>query len=367
MFRNFPAVSAGLGDFGIVGLEPFENDTLVHADELSLDFNLRSILFDDYPTLTGLHLNGGDLYLKVLEDGRANYDITKESTSTEPEVASNFKLGVDMIEINNVNLIYDDRSLKFVMALAEIEAKGSGEFTMDVYDLPLQLKATIVDLNYDGVHYLSNKKFRGETLLQVDLEQMKFTLAESKFGINEFLFDLNGIIGLPEEGIALDLTFGTEQTDFKNILSLVPGIYTESFSSINTTGTLSFGGFVKGLYGEDTYPAFDVNLEVKDGMFQYPDLPLPVKDINLSFQAKNESSQIENTSVTLPIFSMNVGSNPLSGDFKLANLRDYDLEGKLNGRLNLKELTAVFPIEKKPNWQVFWILMPVRKGAMIRR
>ncbi|SEF42590.1 AsmA-like C-terminal region-containing protein [Algoriphagus boritolerans] len=346
LFRNFPAVSAGLGDFGIVGLEPFENDTLVHADELSLDFNLRSILFDDYPTLTGLHLNGGDLYLKVLEDGRANYDITKESTSTEPEVASNFKLGVDMIEINNVNLIYDDRSLKFVMALAEIEAKGSGEFTMDVYDLPLQLKATIVDLNYDGVHYLSNKKFRGETLLQVDLEQMKFTLAESKFGINEFLFDLNGIIGLPEEGIALDLTFGTEQTDFKNILSLVPGIYTESFSSINTTGTLSFGGFVKGLYGEDTYPAFDVNLEVKDGMFQYPDLPLPVKDINLSFQAKNESSQIENTSVTLPIFSMNVGSNPLSGDFKLANLRDYDLEGKLNGRLNLKELTAVFPIEK---------------------
>ncbi|WP_332910276.1 hypothetical protein [Algoriphagus boritolerans] len=183
-------------------------------------------------------------------------------------------------------------------------------------------------------------------MLQVDLEQMKFTLAESKFGINEFLFDLNGIIGLPEEGIALDLTFGTEQTDFKNILSLVPGIYTESFSSINTTGTLSFGGFVKGLYGEDTYPAFDVNLEVKDGMFQYPDLPLPVKDINLSFQAKNESSQIENTSVTLPIFSMNVGSNPLSGDFKLANLRDYDLEGKLNGRLNLKELTAVFPIEK---------------------
>ncbi|WP_332910277.1 hypothetical protein [Algoriphagus boritolerans] len=160
LFRNFPAVSAGLGDFGIVGLEPFENDTLVHADELSLDFNLRSILFDDYPTLTGLHLNGGDLYLKVLEDGRANYDITKESTSTEPEVASNFKLGVDMIEINNVNLIYDDRSLKFVMALAEIEAKGSGEFTMDVYDLPLQLKATIVDLNYDGVHYLSNKKIQ---------------------------------------------------------------------------------------------------------------------------------------------------------------------------------------------------------------
>ncbi|HSF55930.1 MAG TPA: hypothetical protein VLA71_19400, partial [Algoriphagus sp.] len=54
LFRSFPSVSAGLGDFGIVGLERFENDTLVHAEELALDFNLRSILFDDYPTLTGL-------------------------------------------------------------------------------------------------------------------------------------------------------------------------------------------------------------------------------------------------------------------------------------------------------------------------
>ncbi|MFN3999852.1 AsmA-like C-terminal region-containing protein [Algoriphagus sp.] len=346
LFRNFPSVSAGLGNFGIVGLEPFQNDTLVHAEELTMDFNLRSILFDDYPTLTGLHLNGGDLYIKVLEDGRANYDITKESTSTEPEAESNFKLGVDLIEINNVNLIYDDRSLKFVMALAGIEAKGSGKFTQDVYDLPLKLKATIADVNYEGVHYLSNKKFTGETLLQVDLEQMKFTVADGRFGLNDFLFDLSGVIGLPEEGIALDLTFGSEETDFKNILSLVPGIYTESFSSIKTTGTLAFNGFVKGLYAEDIFPAFDFRLDVKDGMFQYPDLPMPVKDINLNFQAKNETSILENTSISIPVFSMNLGSNPISGDFKLLNLKDYDLEGKLIGKLNLKELTSVFPIDK---------------------
>lgn len=346
LFRSFPSVSAGLGDFGIVGLEPFENDTLVHAEELALDFNLRSILFDEYPTLTGLHLNGGDLYIKVLEDGRANYDIVKESPESETETESNFQLGIDLIEVSNVNLIYDDRSLQFVMALAEIEAKGSGEFTLDVYDLPIEASATIADLSYEGVHYLSDKKFTGKTLLQVDMEQMKFTLANGHFGLNDFLFDLSGVIGLPENGIALDLTFGSNETDFKNILSLVPGIYTESFSTIKTTGTLAFNGLVKGHYGEDSYPAFDIKLAVQDGMFQYPDLPLPVKDINIDFQAKNESAQIENTSVSIPVFSMNVGSNPISGNFQLENLRDYDMEGKLNGRLNLKELTSVFPIDK---------------------
>lgn len=346
LFRSFPSVSAGLGDFGIVGLAPFENDTLVHAEELALDFNLKSVLFDDYPTLTGLHLNGGDLYIKVLSDGRTNYDIVKESTESEPETESNFQLGIDLIEINKVNLIYDDRSLNFVMALAEIEAKGSGEFTLDVYDLPLKATATIADVNYEGMHYLTDKKFKGETLLQVDMEQMKFTVSEGHFGLNDFLFDLSGSIALPEGGIALDLIFESKETDFKNVLSLVPGIYTESFSTIKTTGTLAFDGFIKGLYSDATYPAFDVKLAVQDGMFQYPDLPLPVKDINIDFRAKNESSQIENTSVSIPVFSMNVGSNPISGNFQLANLRDYDMEGKLNGRLNLKELTSVFPIEK---------------------
>ncbi|HSF52097.1 MAG TPA: AsmA-like C-terminal region-containing protein, partial [Algoriphagus sp.] len=175
---------------------------------------------------------------------------------------------------------------------------------------------------------------------------MKFTLEDGHFGLNEFLFDLSGVIGLPEDGIAMDLTFGSAQNDFKNILSLVPGIYTESFSSIQTAGTLGFNGFVKGMYNETQFPAFDIKLEVKDGMFQYPDLPLPVKDININFQAKNESSVIENTSVSIPVFSMNLGSNPVSGNFKLANLRDYDMEGKLNGRLDLKELTSIFPIDK---------------------
>lgn len=346
LFRNFPSVSAGLGDFGIVGLEPFENDTLIHADELALDFNLKSVLFDAYPTLTGLHVNGGDLYIKVLEDGRANYDIAKETPSTEPEAESNFQLGIDLIELEGINLIYDDRSLQFVLALADIQAKGSGEFTQDVYDLPIQLTSNIADLSYEGVHYLSNKKFKGETMLQVDMEQMKFTLGEGKFALNDFLFDLNGVIGLPEDGIALDLTFGSEETDFKNILSLVPGMYTESFSTVKTSGSLAFGGFVKGLYGENVFPAFDIKLEVKDGMFQYPDLPLPVKDINLNFQAKNESSDLDKTSVALPVFSMSLGSNPLSGNFLLSNLRDYDMEGKLNGRLDLKELTSIFPIDK---------------------
>ncbi|MBC6367550.1 AsmA-like C-terminal region-containing protein [Algoriphagus sp. AK58] len=345
IFRHFPKVSAGLGGFGIVGIDQFESDTLIHGDRLDLTFNLKSVLFDKTPTLTGLYFNGGDVYVKVLEDGSANYDILKESEPSVGEEESQFKVEIQEIEVSNLNLIYEDRPLQFLLAMGGIEARGSGAFTQEIYDLPIRLSSTIADMSYEGIHYLNNKRFTGETLLKVDMNQMKFAFEKGQFALNDFLFDLGGFVALPEEGIELDLNFKSPQTDFKQLLSLVPGMYREDFSEINTSGTMAFEGFVKGMYTDTAIPAFDIKLEVKDGMFQYPDLPMPVNEINLQFQAKNETPQLENTRIEIPVFSMKVGSNPISGRLLVENLRDYPMEGNLNGRLNLKELTSVFPVQ----------------------
>src|SRR5690554_2313530 len=72
VFRNFPSISATIKEFGIKGNPPFQNDTLAHLNQLQVDINLKSVIFDDTPRLTGVHLNGGSIYVKVLEDGRAN-------------------------------------------------------------------------------------------------------------------------------------------------------------------------------------------------------------------------------------------------------------------------------------------------------
>src|SRR5690606_39906131 len=67
IFKNFPNISATIRDFGVVGNEPFQYDTLVHANEFQVDLNLKSILFDDTPKLTAVHLNGGCVLFNDLE------------------------------------------------------------------------------------------------------------------------------------------------------------------------------------------------------------------------------------------------------------------------------------------------------------
>jgi hypothetical protein len=343
IFRRFPHISATVREFGIIGNPPFQNDTLIHVNELQVDFNLRSVLFDEYPTLTGMHLNGGSLYVKVLEDGTANYDITYPTEEAPTE--SNFKMAVDILEVNDLDLIYNDRQLDFFMALGQIDIEGRGDFTLDVYDLPMKMEAYIADVSYEGTNYLKSKRFKGETVLNVDLEQFKFTLGDGSFTLNDFLFDLQGYIALPEDDIEMDLSFEGKNNSFKSVLSLVPGIYTDSFENLRTSGNMDFRGFMKGIYNESSFPTFDISLKVEDGMFQYPDLPRPVSDINVDMQIANATNNLDNTTINIPTFNMNFGSNPISGRFSLANLVDYTMDGALRGKLNLEELTSIFPVE----------------------
>ena len=345
IFRNFPDISATVKDFGIVGNAPFQADTLASLDELQIDFNLKSILFDDYPTLTGVHLNGGSLYIKVLKDGTANYDITYPSQDTTTSEESNMRIGVDLIEINDLNLVYDDRQLDYFMALGGIDAKGNGEFTADVYELPIELEALIADITYEGTSYLSNKTFSGETLLNIDMANMKFTFGEGDFRLNDFLFDLSGFIAMPEDDIEMDLAIAGKNNEFKSILSLVPGIYSESFSDLETSGTMDFQGSVKGIYNETKFPSFDIGLTIKEGIFQYPELPRPVKNVNIEMQVKNDTDNLDNTSISIPAFNLAFGDNPISGRFMLSDLISYTIDAALNGKLNLEELTSIFPIE----------------------
>jgi hypothetical protein len=346
IFRRFPNISATIKDFGIVGHAPFQNDTLMSVAELSVDFNLKSVLFDDYPTLTGVHLDGGNLYIKVLQDGTANYDIAIDSEEAPADtLESTMQIGIDKIEISNLNLVYDDRQLDYFMALGGIEAVGAGEFTADVYELPIKLDAMIADLSYGGVSYLSNKKFSGETDLTVDMEHMKFTLGDGDFRLNDFLFGLSGYLALPDDDIEMDLAMTGKDNEFRSILSLVPGIYTESFSGLETSGTVDFQGKVKGVYNDEKIPAFDVSLKIEDGMFKYPDLPRPVKNVNLDLNVKNETGSFEQTAVSIPTLNLDFGSNPISGRLQLSDLVTYTIDAALNGKLNLEELTSIFPIE----------------------
>jgi len=343
LFRRFPNMSATLNDFGIVGNPPFQNDTLIQVNKLYIDLNLWSVIFDEYPSLKGIQLEGGKIHVKVLASGLANYDIT--FPSEEIEEPSNFRMAVDYIEVKDLDFIYDDQELAFFVRMEHTQMTGNADFTAEVFDLPLEMKTNIKKLSYEGTDFLTNKLFGANATVNVDINQMKFSLNNGSFNLNDFLFGLNGFIAMPADDIEMDLEFGAKETSFKNLLSLVPGIYNDNFKNLKTSGSISFDGFVKGIYNDFSMPSYKVDLKIQDGMFQYPDLPKPVKDVNVALKVENKTNAIENTRIEVPVFRMIFGTNPISGKLIVENLINYPIDANLKGNLNLEELTSIFPIE----------------------
>src|SRR5690606_22174910 len=136
---------------------------------------------------------------------------------------------VNLIEIADLDFIYDDRQLNTFVALGGMNLRGSGDFSSDVYDLNAKADLDIVRVDFEDINYLSNKNLNLDTRINVNLEEMKFELEDAEIGLNDFLFDMDGFMAMPSDDMQFDLEFAGVDNSFKSILSLVPGIYTESF------------------------------------------------------------------------------------------------------------------------------------------
>ena len=348
LIRNFPDATVSLGDFGVVNREPFAGDTLLAVDALNIAIDLKSVLFGDQPRVSGITLDRPNVYVQVLEDGRANYDIAIASEEEAPAAdtaTSEVAFTIDHWEVNQGNIVYEDLTLPMVMAIENMNHTGSGDFTLDVFDMQTNTEIDRMSVNYDGVAYLTNKKVIADADLNINLKDSKYTFLENTFRVNDFATGFDGYVAMPGEDIDMDLTFAAKDNSFKGLLSLVPGMYLEGFEDVQTEGTFDFNGFVRGTYNDEKMPAFQVKLLTENARFQYPDLPTPVTNIAVDLLVDNSDGVIDNTVVNVKSFHADLGNSPIDGRLLLEGLSTYKIDTEVKAKLNLAELMQLYPMD----------------------
>jgi uncharacterized protein involved in outer membrane biogenesis len=347
LFRNFPNITAELSEVGVMNRAPFEGTMLFGTREFTVDVNLKDILFGDQLRVKGISLIDPVINIKVLPDGKANWDIAMPSadTATTEEGSGEFSFGIDHWEIVDGDVTYDDQSLPYMLKIKGLNHKGSGDFTQDVFDLDTKTTADTITTSFDGVEYLTDKRVEINAVVQISENISKYTFKDNTAKVNDFAMKLDGWVKMNENDFGMDLTFSTPENSFKSLLSLVPGVYNENFKNIKTEGDLAFSGALKGTYSEKQMPAFTFNLNVKDAMFQYPDLPTAIKNINLDLLVDNKDGIIDNTIVNLKKLHLDFGSNPVDASALITKMYPTNVDAKLIAKLNLGELTQMFPME----------------------
>ena len=301
LFRHFPKVAVGLDELQVIGTGLFAADTLIAAKRLDAALNIMSVIQGTDMTIYSLFVESPRIHVIVNKDGFKNWDIMKPDTVVAATTSGkSFKMALQQYAVHNAYISFKDETAALGTEIFNLNHEGSGDFTSGQFTLKTSTNADAVTVTYGGIAYLSNVKAVADADIQVDNKNNIYSFKTDKISVNDLKINGEGVIkNLAEKGYDMDIKFKSPSTDFKNILSLVPAIYTNDFSKIKASGTAIFDGFVKGLYNQTNIPAYHVNIEVKNGFFHYPDLPKPLQQINIKAQIDNPDGVTDNTIVNV--------------------------------------------------------------------
>jgi len=368
ILKNFPDLTVEIANVKVSNVAPFEGIDLARIGELTATVDIKS-LFGDKIDIKRIGLVRPYFHVKVLEDGRANYDIAKPDSLVEAgatDTASAFNIGLREYWIEDGRIIYDDLSLPYFMDLAGVDHKGSGDFTQDLFTLSTTTHADTVNVVFDGVKYLKNVTADVKADLDMDMPNMKFTFKDNEATINQLVLGFDGWLAMPTDDIDMDLTWNAKKTDFGTLLSLVPAAFATDLTGVQMSGKAGFSGYVKGVYNEKSMPGFGLVVDVDKGRFKYPDLPESVEDIYVDLKINSPAgADMDKMVVDLKRFAMKMAGNPVEARMYLTHpMTDPNVDAELRAQLDLASVKKVVPMEKSDELKGNLTADVRMKGAM---
>ncbi|SEW34038.1 AsmA family protein [Chitinophaga arvensicola] len=354
LFRHFPRLAVGLEDLQVTGTGEFAADTLLAVKKIDVALNLMSVIKGEKMEIYNIALLQPRIHAIVNKDGAANWNITKpDTTAANPADTgkSKFALSLQQYKIEDAWISYDDRQGNMELLVTGLNHQGKGDFTQDQFLLQTSTNATGITFRYGLVPYLSQVKTSLDADIQVDNNSNTYTFKNGKAALNNLELALQGFFKLVNDSTyGMDLSFKAPSTNFKDLLSLVPAVYKTDFDKIKTSGTAAFGGFVKGNYSPVQMPAFGLDLSVKDGFFQYPDLPKPVKNIQIAMKISNPDGVPDHTIIDMPTGHLEMDNTPL--DLRMivkTPISDLYVDAAAKGKLDLSKITQFVKLEAGTN------------------
>ena len=350
--HNFPNLAFSLEEVSVVGIDKFAGDTLAGFKSFDLVFNLKSLFGNSGYEVKSIIINQLVANVIYLKDGSANYDIMKDTgtetdtiTSTEP---STMKIMLQKIEIIDGSIIYNDMSSDMKVTINGLNVSLSGDMTESETDLVMAIKMKDLTFDMEGMKYLNKVAVDSRIDILANLDSYKFTLRDNYLSINDMAIAFSGVVDMPADDITTDLTFKTEKTSFKSLLSLVPAVYMADYKDLVATGDFTLEGIVKGVYSDadSTLPDVTLDLKVNNGLISYPDLPEKIQNIGIITNVFVDGKDLDKTTVDLSKFHFEMAGSPFDMTFNLKTpMSDPDFSGSMKGIIDLDALTKAVPID----------------------
>ncbi len=347
LFRSFPQLDVRLNDLSISGINEFEGKELLNLKTLSTSVSISSLWKSDGITVSEIILNNPQLNLLVNAAGKANWDISKPSTSVATAEKKNpMKIALSKIELTGAGLFYQDDQFNMVASFRAGDFQLAGYLQGSDSKLDFSGFADSITFNYGSKQLIKGMKVKAEGALQANFDQKNFRFLANKFLINKLPVELQGTFIMGEKADQYDLTFQSAGASLDELISFLPAEQQQKLKAYEKSGILSFTGLIKGTYSDQTLPAIQADLKLTDGRMKYPSMPSDISKIGLIATLSKPQGPLDSLKININKVEAKIAGHQVIANLNVATpVSNPFLSGQVIGEVDFSTLKQAIPID----------------------
>ncbi|WP_372745183.1 AsmA family protein [Lutibacter sp.] len=346
-FSHFPSLTLDLDDFLLKGSEPFKNDTLVSAKQISLGINVSRLIFSKSINIDEIFVDKALVNIKIDKNGGANYNVYISENKEIENEESNTKIKLRRIKITDTHLIYNDLSTDILIDAKGFNYLGKGKLDEAIFDLHTKAQIESFDFRFSGEQYLKNKKVNAQLITQINTNSLSFIFNQNNLKINNLPVDFKGKLDFLSNGYNLDFVVKSEKSQLHDFFTVLPPQYVSWLEKTEVKGETDVFFSLKGKYiaSENLNPDIIFNMAIRDGYVAYNNATEPVKNIYLNLKTKLPALDTQKLEVALDSVYFNLGKDYLSAILNLKGLTNPEIDTKIKSEIDLGKLHKTIGID----------------------
>lgn len=339
---------AGLKHFPYVGLDIdnlyspgfTKTDTLLFAPEVSLSFNLISILRGSIE-IKKIELADAIVFLERDKTGKTNFELTKgdNKTQTSPSLA------FDKLKLVNVLFNYSDKKTNTIVAVKFDDMVMKGLLKNDIIDINAGGKAVINSIYANNVQWV-NEKTNTTVLAHIRYNQIEKSIhfENSEIILNETPVIIDGNIIALNNYNQYQLRFQSNNAKLNKAILLIPNHLSSPFSKYKANGKAEIICTISGSDAKGEGLVTELCFHSKDAkiFIENKNTTADFKNINGCYtwnpNSKDELLNIKSYTVILD-------NETLSGSIEIEDFNNPYIKLTANGNLNLETANRFLSID----------------------
>ena len=306
-------------------------DTAFYGKKVRLRFNPFDFLEPNY-SVHQVDIENAKLNLKILEDGRVNYDFIK---SSQDSVSQSFEFKLEEINLSETDFTYineatgQDYSADFQKLIL------NGSFNEKQFTMAATTDFLIHSIKNKSLDLISNKQASCDISISMDQINKVFEIKSADLKINKLPFQIKGKVTKD----SLDFYCGAKSLNLADVATNFTLQQLDVVDRLNGGGDVNIDVHIEGPISNTESPAIDAEFSVKNGSLSDNGFQLTKILLKGSY-----SNGVRNGTEILLLDQLAFHSlnRDFEGNLKITDFAKPRLRGKADGVIDLKAVHRLF-------------------------